>query len=395
MKKNRRVTAEFWQLFGLVPGACIVFAGLLIFRLGALTHHRLSHTEYISHTSDSSLHNIVHNPINSPYKILDFAFMQINMHSAAYGRISSVVFALIALALFAVIMLRWHGRRAAIYATVLFGASGWLLHAGRLGDGHAPMLVIPLALILFASWLNTTDKHGPALLYMTLASVLALLTPGAVWFLLAAYLLIWRAIIEHITEARVWEKILSIIVILSCILLLAYTLYNSPLLYKAWLDLPATWPTPTIILKQWLDSAAYLFVRGPSDPVLWLPHMPILDIFTSLMALVGAYFYATHYKNLRTHVLVAFLAIGSVLVALNGATNMSYIVPVAYLLAGTGVTFVLRRWLIVFPRNPLARGLGIGLIGLVVVAASLYHARSYFVAWTYSPPKVAAFRDRL
>jgi hypothetical protein len=229
---------------------------------------------------------------------------------------------------------------------------------------------------------------------MTIASGLALFTPGATWFLIATYVLIWRAIAKHIARARLWEKTLSIIVLLYFVILLFYTFFHSPQLYKAWLDLPSVWPTPLTMLKQWLDSVVFLFVRGPSDPGLWLAHVPILDIFTALMSLIGAYFYAAHYKNLRSHVLAVFLILGSLLVALNGAIGMNYIVPVVYLLAGTGLTYFLRQWLTVFPRNPLARGLGIGLISLVVCVVALYHVRSYFVAWAYSPGTATVFREQ-
>jgi hypothetical protein len=395
MKKSWLALTAHVQLLGILFGALVALGCMYVFRLGSLTYQHVSTAEFISHASDTSLHAILHNPLNAPYKLLDYLFLLFNAHSVACARLSSVAFAIAACALFFIIMLRWHGRRTAILSTTLFGTSGWLLHVGRLADGNSALLLIPLGLILFASWLNTTERHGAALLYMTAASGLALFTPGAIWFLVAAYILIWEAVSEHITESKLWEKTLSIIVLLYFAVILVYVFYHTPHLYKTWLGLPAAWPSPLTALKQWVDTILFLFVRGPSNASMWLAHMPILDIFTAAMFLIGGYFYSAHYKNLRTQVLALFLVIGSALVALSGASAMNFIVPIIYLIAGTGLTYFLRKWLTVFPRNPLARGFGIGLIVIVVVAAALYHIRSYFVAWHHSPNTAQAFRKQL
>jgi hypothetical protein len=113
------------------------------------------------------------------------------------------------------------------------------------------------------------------------------------------------------------------------------------------------------------------------------------------MCLIGIYFYVRHIRNQRAQLLGIFALIGSLLVALLGAPAMSYIVPVAYLVVGTGLTYFLRRWLLVFPRNPIARSIGIGLVCLVVVVASVYHITSYFIAWRYSPATTAVFREHV
>jgi hypothetical protein len=302
----------------------------------------------------------LHNPINAPYKLLDFVFFRINPHNATLARLASVVFALTAVALFFSIMYRWHGKRTAILATVLFGTSSWLLHVGRLGVGGGTLVLVPLILILFVSWLNATERHGSALVCMAIVTAFALFTAGAVWFLAASYLLAWKTISKHVAAVRQREKVLSAVILVVALAALGYAVYRSPHIYKEWLALPTTFPAPLTLIRQWLDSAAFLFVRGPYAPDAWLAHTPLLDVFTEAMAAAGGYFYVTHYKNLRSHMLAAFLAIGSMLVALNGAAAMSFVVPVAYLIAGTGLTYALHEWLRVFPRNPIARGVGVG-----------------------------------
>lgn len=394
MEKIRLALSDYWQFLLLSAIAAVSLAVLYTFRLGTLTHQRLGSTEITSHNNDLDWRTIVINPINAPYKFFDYIFIHLNYHSPTYARLSAVLFALIAIGSFYFIMYRWHGTRCAVLATILFATSGWLLHVGRLATGSSLLVAVPLALILFASWLAKTENHSRALLFITLAGGLALFTPGAIWFLIATLALYIRPISNHIYRSKLWEKAVSLIALGYFALILTYVLIRSPGLVKSWLEIPNSLPQPMTALYHWLDTGIFLFVRGPSDAALWLAHVPILDLFTSLMCLIGIYFYATHIKNQRSQLLGLFLLIGSLLVALQGAYAMSYVVPVVYLLAGTGLTYFLRQWLKIFPRNPIARGVGISLICLVVLAAAAYHVSSYFVAWRYSPSTVVQFQNR-
>lgn len=394
MKKVRLTLSAHWQLLVLLFVSGVALCFTYLFRLGSLTNRRLSHGELASHIADESIHAIVRNPINAPYKLLDYVFLKFNIHDAGYARLASVSLALLAGILFFIIMLRWHGKRTAILATTLFCTSSWLLHIGRLANGDATLIIVPLAFILFTSWLNVTEKHGLALLYMTVATGVTLLIPGGIWFLIASYILIWKAILNHLAHSRVWEKTVSIIALLGFALFLCYVFYKRPILYKSWLGLPSIWPSLLTILKHWLDTVVFTFARGPYVPAMWLAHTPIFDVFTAAMCIVGIIFYVTHYKNLRTRALLTFLILGSLLVALNGATAMSYVIPSFYLIVGTGIAYFLHKWLSVFPRNPIARGLGIGLLSMVVAFAAVYHLTNYFIAWRYNPETISSFHAR-
>lgn len=395
MRKIRSAIADYWQVFLLSAAALIALTFLYTYRLGSLTGYKLSSAEIMAHNNDLDWHALVLNPINAPYKLFDFIFIKINAHNVGFARASAVIFAMLACVMFYAIVDRWHGMRSAVLTTMLFATSGWLLHVGRLATGDSVMLIIPLIFIMFASWLAKTEQHGRALLFMTFATGVALFTPGAMWFLIAAFLLYIKPVAKHIYYAKFWEKIVSVIALAYFAILLTYVLIRSPELIKAWLAIPATMPHLLTLLTQWANSGLYLFVRGPSDASLWLAHIPIFDLFSAFMFLVGAYFYIRHIRNQRAQLLGIFALIASLLVAFQGAPAMSYLVPVAYLVVGTGLTYFLRRWLMVFPRNPIARGIGIGLISLVVVAASGYHIYSYFIAWRYSPAITAVFQEHV
>lgn len=389
--KTRQTIKANWQQLAILFSALFAFAFLYLFRIATLTSRLISARESDIHVSYHSFHAILNNPVNAPYKLIDYLALSFHPHSAAYARFTSVLFALVATALFFIIVHRWHGKRTAILTTGLFSASSWMLHVGRLGTGDVLLVLIPLSLLLLASWVNNTKEHGLALLFMTIISGLAFYTPGAIWFLLLGYLLIRSAIIDHIKHAKMWEKVTCIVVVFILGGVMAFAIYREPHILRDWLFLPAKIPTPFTIVKQWLQTVTFLTVRGPYAPDLWLAHTPVLDVLTTAMSLLGGWFYLTHYRNLRTHVLIGFFVVGSVLVALNGVAALGYVVPVAYLLAATGLTYILHEWLTVFPRNPVARSFGVLLVALVVAITIGYHLTNYFVAWRHSPVTVQAF----
>lgn len=369
-------------------------AGLYVARLGTMPI-RMSSDEFNTYQNNLHLHQILHDPLNAPYKLIDYAMLHLFGHTVTTARLTSVTFALIAVILFFNIMLRWHGKRTAWLATFLFATSGWLLHVGRIGTDGIVWVVLPLVLILLGAWVSRTEKSGWALIVLALSFGTALFVPAAIWFVAVYTLLLRKDIGDHIKEASVAQRLGAGFIFLVLVGALAFSLYRSPELVHPWLGLPHTMPHLATSIRTWLSSLIlYLFVRGPYSPELWLGHAPILDVFVTAMFLLGAYFYVTHFRNLRASALAMFILLSSVLVALNGTKAMSFLVPLAYLVAATGVTYLLHEWLRVFPRNPVARTVGVALITFAITCSAAYHLISYFVAWQYNPTTTTTFQRK-
>ena len=372
----------------------LAVAFLLLIRLGSLPT-RMSSNELQAYQSNHYIQNILHNPLNAPYNLIDYAVLHIPGHTVAVARLTSVALALVAALLFFLIMLRWHGKRTAWMASALFATSGWLLHLGRLGTSNILWMLIPLILILLSSWLTRTERSGTAIIVVGALLGLMLFVPAAIWFVVAFLLLMSKDILRHFRNADAWQGATALGLILLFALIMAYSLFRSPDLIRPWLGVPQVLPSYVSMLKVWVSSLfVYPFFRGPYTSELWLAHTPILDAFTTTMFLLGAYFYATHFKNVRTRILVVLALIGSVLTALNGPAGMSFIVPLAYLIAATGITYLLHQWLTVFPRNPVARVAGITLVTLAIATAVSYHVIAYYVAWQHNPDAVATFQRK-
>lgn len=375
--------------FGLLATAV-----LLLIRLGSLPTH-MSSIELQTYQSNHYIQNILNNPLSAPYNLIDYVVLHLPGHTVAVARLTSVALALIAALLFFLIMLRWHGKRTAWMASALFATSGWLLHLGRLGTSDILWLLIPLILILLSSWLTRTERSGTAIIVIGALLGLMLFVPAAVWFVIAFILLMSKDLLHHFRNAKPWQGAAALGIVMLFALVMTYSLFRTPDLIRPWLGVPHVLPSYTSMAKVWAYSLfVYPFFRGPFTPEIWLAHTPILDAFTTTMFLLGAYFYATHFKNVRTRILVVLALLGSILTALNGPIGMSFLVPLAYLIAATGITYLLHKWLSVFPKNPVARVAGITLVTLAIAAAATYHVIAYYVAWQHNPDAVATFQRK-
>ena len=74
-----------------------------------------------------------------------------------------------------------------------------------------------------------------------------------------------------------------------------------------------------------------------------------------------------------------------------GAVDIAIFLPLLYIFIGGGLSFLLIQWLHVFPRNPIARMIGISMLSALVVLIAAYHLNRYFIAWPLSPQTKAAF----
>jgi hypothetical protein len=193
---------------------------------------------------------------------------------------------------------------------------------------------------------------------------------------------------------RIWNVLLPLG---FCILLvpLMYALVANPELIQTWLGVRPDLGTPLEIAKNIAKVPLSVLIRSDPNPVMTLGRLPFLDIGTTILGVLGAYWYVTQRKLDRTKLIAGGLVLGTVLVGLMGIMTSTIVMPFVYLLAAGGITFLLQQWFTVFPRNPLARGVGIGLVVAVVLASSFYNTQRYFVAWPNTPATKQAFSQQL
>jgi hypothetical protein len=307
-------------------------------------------------------------------------------------RIPNVLFGAIAILALGSVIWSWYGRRTALLATSMFATSAWTLHISRVATNDVLYLLAVPLLLSFHILLQRKDSR-PALLYGAMLS----------WSLLASVPgLIWLVMLEIVWQRNVindgwhhfrkwWQRILFAIVLLGWIPLVIREV-NSLKELQLWLGLPTSFGSPLHTLKLLAAVPVHIFIRGPQYPQLWLSRAPLLDAFTLICAVIGLYFYITHIGAQRTRLLSILGLLCILLVGLGGAVSFSLIVPLVYVFVATGIAYLLQPWLRIFPFNPLARGLGIGLITLAVALSCLYNFRAYFVAWPHNNTTPTIFR---
>ena len=387
MKRDRSIRLIWWRPVALITAGGLITTGLLLHRLQSLAP-RLSPNEQAVSAASASLHPLIASAADAPLLLLHWlAHFGPGRYALLLARLPSVLLALTAAGLFAYILRRWYGPRSMLFGMALFVTSAWFLHVGRFAGLDILYLAGPLALLAMHIALADHDDSTLFAYGWLLVNIVLLFTPGLIWFVLLSAFWQWR------TLARVWRGIeplwqrLSLgALLLAGLTLPAYDIIRTPRLSLTWLGLGALsdGPTPGTLLSQAGRTAGTIMYQGPYRPELWLGRLPILDLFVFAMFLAGVFFYARHWRASRTWLLASYLVLGIILASLNPIA-MSVFVPVLYIVAVGGIAYVLHFWLKVFPRNPLARWFGIGLVTLVVALSCTYNLVQYFVAWPHNP----------
>ncbi len=383
---------------GLTVGWLLLAAAglvwLLIYKLGSLTSG-LSAGEIVSATTPVGWHGIYHHPFYLPLNFVrSVVFVLFKEHGQTLTRLPDACFGGLAIISFACLIRLWHGTRTAVLTGLLFATGAWTLHVSRLASFDVLYLWAMPALLLTYALMH--KYHDRALVWYGSLMVWGLLlyTPGLVWLVLIVIALQRGSLAkawQHFD--RWWQRLLYLLAGLVWLPLLVVDLLRPGTLLP-WLGWPSHLGAPLHMLKQFVAVPVHLFIRGPEYPQLWLARAPILDIFALAACLIGIYFYVTHWHAGRTRLLTLLALAGFVLVGLGGPVGLSLLVPLLYVVAATGITYLLHEWLHTFPNNPLARGLGLGLIILAVSLSTVYNLRAYFVAWPHNAATRTTFQHR-
>ncbi len=394
IQKLRLQLISSWQpiLVSLTGGAALL--GLMFFRLGTLTPG-LSRYEAASLAGTQNIADIGNNPVNAPFKLLEWVVHYFDQTSPLAVRSVSVFLGLITAVLFFYLIKTWHTIRIAALGVVLFATSAWFLHIARQSTPDILLVLGVISILAYGSWLRITHRSNLALLAGALLFATAIYIPGMIWILVIAVVWQRKELWERFRLANWLIRILSLLICLLAAAALSWAIVRQPYIAKPILGLPVE---GSFSIKDTLVNLVQLpvriFYRGPDDPSFWLGRLSLLGTFATVAGLVGVYAYAFKIKLDRTKALLYLLIISIVLSAVSGQTSLPLLLPIMYILAISGVTLMLQQWLTVFPRNPLARSLGRGLITIIVILAAFFHINHYYVAWPNSPDTKAAFSNQ-
>jgi hypothetical protein len=281
---------------------------------------------------------------------------------------------------FYVILRKLHTQRVTALAITLFVTSSWFLQSARVITPVISSLYSVTALIFLSLWLPHARHKKLDFIFATSVAASLVYTPG--FFLLLLLLVITKpkkftAILKTVPKTLV---VLCAVLFVIMVAPLAYSLFFGTLPMRTYLGIPLIME-PIEWLKRLLIIPAYLFARGPLQPVFNVGRLPVLDIFTTILAVLGTYSYFYQRRLSRTGLLAVLTIFACVMIALNGPLWLPLLMPIVYILMAMGIAVLLQKWFTVFPRNPLARIVGVTILCLSLATVSFYHLQRYFVVW--------------
>lgn len=381
-----------WQPFSAAIIGVVMLVGLYGYRLGSLIGPATAGEQQAASQS-ASLHMIINNPVNAPYKIAVYLVHKFN-DAVVYQRLISGLVAVIAVVLFYNFVSRMYGRYSGVLGSLLFASSAVMLQAGRRGEPTVMLLTL-LVLITCGFWLRFGSHANSTWLVSCLMLGLSLYVPGMVFFVLAGLAWQYKALKKSPNTPKTPTLVFCTLIILACMAPIAYSLFQTPSLWHEYLGLPAKMPE----IKSILSSVAYVplsvLALSPANPAYWLGRQPVLDIFSGGMLVLGCYAVIKKYRLDRTILLAGVFIVSTIWIGLStNHQNLLVIIPFAYFLVTAGIAYLLREWAKVFPRNPLARSLSVVLMTVAVLLAANFQIYRYFIAWPKSPATRAALSSQ-
>lgn len=375
--KLRQLVRDNWMPIAIYGALLLGLGGLLFWQLGSLVGG-YAPEEAASVQASTSLAELLKNPLNAPYYLVVKALSYVIDDSLLATRIASASFGLLTIALFGWLVRQWHGPRTAVMATLLFGTSAIFLHTARLGTPEVLMFGLFL-LIACGFWIK--ERSNPLMLLLAFGLVAGLLyVPGMIWLVIIGAIWQWRAL-DRAFKQHLAIVSLGALLFLAALAPLGWAFYKDLELIKPWLGIPDQLPTVFQAVKNALEVPLQYFIRHQGDPLRWLGTVSVLDVFVTVMFFLGGWRYMARIKMARTQLLIVVCLISIALIALGSSITLPILAPFVYIVAAGGVNYLIKEWYAVFPRNPIAKGLGMGLLSVVVALACGYQLRHYFIGW--------------
>lgn len=407
MRRLPFVIADIWRVALVATIIATSIVALYIFKLGTLVGgmdtQEFTLWQQISQNTIQPL-DILRNAAWLPHTLWLYLLQVLpisNLLGVYALRGFSVLVALLAIASFYVLLRRWYSLRIAILGTILLAVSSWMLYVGRYASQQVLYL---LPLIALAAWSQVqAGRHrafNTAVAFITI--IVALYVPGLVWLVIPAVVWQRRAIRKAFRSispgVAISVLIFGFILIVPLIGSIAWPLEGTSSLQavKTFAGIPLEMPPLQVILQNLLGLARAFLLSSGSTNTLFTGHLPLLGLFGSVMFVLGLYdFYRNSFHLDRTKIISIYILLGVGLIALYGLSVFAVLIPIVFLIIANGIRYMLHEWFNVFPRNPLARSVGVGVITVAVALSVGYHLVTYFVAWPHDSATKSTFVQKL
>lgn len=380
-----------WKMLLLGLVLFVSLAGVSAWSLSQIPEDAAS-LEVVNTMQTQSWSDIAKDPLYLPHKALSYLALLFTDSVRAVRSVSVVMFLLCGVALFSLLK-RWHSSRVAVLTLILFGTNATVLAISRLADPLVMLFTWSILLSLLLWVIHSNSKHI-APISLAFAGFLLLYIPGALYVFLVLFVLFLNRIKDFFKNISLRSGIISGVMFFVAISPLVYASVQDITVLRTWALLPETVIYSDIPKNILAVPSSYFYRFQIADPLITVGRLPILDIASGALMLLGAYSYYRNRVLERTKIMV----LGALLAVLLGALGevrlgVTLFLPFAFILMAGGVSYLLDTWYVVFPKNPLARNFAFIVLILVVAASSMYQLKKFFVVWPNTPETSEVYNE--
>ncbi len=289
----------------------------------------------------------------------------------------------------------WFGDKTALIAALFVAVTPWTVGLSRVAIPQAGLvLILPGTL-----WLLTKAARSKQPIWAVMAGfVLAACTTGilGLYFLagLTASVLPLRALRSKDNKALRRSVLIVLAVSVLIGLPLAVTHFRHLQIKTPNVNLTNLEST----ISQTSLTLGMFNIRGDGDFLYNIAGTPELNLFVSLMFLVGVLSCFIRFRQARYRIMLILLAVLLIPVIMqpNAPNSLTALIlaPVVLGLAAIGTNYMLEVWYSTFPVNSAARTLGTVPIVLLLIISAYQGYKQYFIAWAHSPETYTAYNER-
>lgn len=334
-----------------------------------------------------------------PFFAINKLLLMLGHETINWLRYSSVAGALVLLLVFFLIIKSWYTLRVALLTTGMLLTSSWFLIVARNATSEIFILLIILSVLLCRVWLLGTKKHKLALLLSAVSLSMLIYVPAGGLLLSIGIALHYKIILRIARTVPFWYAIMCLIVFI--VITSGGLLQLQNMVYaKSILGLPNTIPNIKDMSLTFIHLLGGVFWNSNLLPLtnsyanLRIGAQSLLDIFSITMFVAGLIVAIKKYKLSKNRMILILLPVLFAVLSLGAAISASILLPFIYITIASGIAWILQQWFTVFPKNPVARNIGLVLVIATVSFSGIYNSYRYFVAWPHMDYTVSTYNRR-
>lgn len=308
------------------------------------------------------------------------SYVSIKLPSLLLGTLTALAFA--------VLLHRWFRPNVAALTTILIVSTGLFVFLSQDGTPTILYVLWPTLLLLFSTLIAQRARQKvlwQILFAFTIAA--SLYSPASAYIIVALLLTALSHPKLRLGLRKVSPGLLVLPLMLVGVLLLPLILasISSPTLGLTLLGIPSSMPNflenLSTVFRHYFD-----FIRPNSGQLM----TPIFGLGSLALVALGAHRLLKSRYTVRNYLITAWMILLVPVIIINPTFSPVILVPLILLMA-TGIDTLIRRWYMLFPKNPYARVAG--LLPLILLISTLTSAgiERYVYGYHYSPETATHF----